>query len=118
MPYHQPSGGVAQMQRAGWMDLPRSGERIRERQSDVRALVVREVEVVATERVVHPLGNAQERRPVDVGSDAGVESRMDDRALAESWYGDAHVREYARRRSIRHPVGSHVRIPRSEQEPL
>ena len=70
--------GLLEMETAGDMDAPRPGQRIRVRKTDVAALVVREVEVVAPEPVGHPIRHANQRGTLDVGTDARMSVGSDD----------------------------------------
>ena len=46
--------------------------------------MVREVEVVAAERSGHPIGNPDQRRPIEIGSDAWIHAGMEERILGEA----------------------------------
>ena len=58
--------GVADLQNAGLVDLPRSMQRVGVRQAYVCAFVMREIQVVAAERMRDPARNANYGRSVDV----------------------------------------------------
>ena len=77
-----------QRERPRRVRAPRAGERIGEGQPDVRPLVVREVQVVATERLLDPVRDPDERRAVDVGAHPFVHVGPDDRLGGEPHRSD------------------------------
>ena len=74
-----------QCERSGRVHAPRTGERVGAGEPDVRTLVVGEVQVVAAERLLDPVGNPDERGAVDVGPHPVVHVGPDDRLGAESY---------------------------------
>ena len=77
-----------QRERPRRVHAPRAGERVGEGQPDVRPLVVREVQVVATERLLDPVRDPDERRAVDVGAHPSVHVGPDDRLGGEPYRAD------------------------------
>lgn len=69
------------MQTAGRVNLPGPREGVCVGKANVQTLVVGEVEVIATERILHPIRNAYERRTLNVLTDAGVDSLLDYRTI-------------------------------------
>ena len=69
------------MQTAGRVNLPGPREGVCVGKANIQTLVVGEVEVIATERILHPIRNAYERRTLNVLTDAGVDSLLDYRTI-------------------------------------
>ena len=87
-----------QRERPRHVHAPRAGERVGEGQPDVRPLVVREVQVVATEGLLDPVRDPDERRAVDVGAHPSVHVGPDDRLGGESHRADVvHAADPVRR---------------------
>ena len=82
--------GVGHVERARAVDAPGAFERMGVGQSDVRALVVGEVEVVAAQRPVDPGRGPYHGGAVDVVAHAGIHVRADDGLRQEAARGDRH----------------------------
>ena len=72
--------GVGQPQRAGLVDRPRPLDGVGVGEPDERALVVGEVTEVPAEGTRQPRRRTDDRRALNIGADAGMTGRRDDRA--------------------------------------
>ena len=75
--------GVGDLQAAGGMHPPRAPQVVGVGEPDVASLVVGEVQVVGAQRVGDPVGNPDERGPLDVLADARVQLGSDDRRIGQ-----------------------------------
>lgn len=66
------------------MHVPGAQQVIRVREADVAALVGGEVQVVPPETLRRPVGNADERRPLDVRPEARIQIGADDRPIEQT----------------------------------
>ena len=77
------------LQAAGRVNSPWAEQFVRVGEANVQPLVVREIEVVPTQRIVDPLGYANQRRTLDVDADARVQVRRDDRPVEQTFRAHA-----------------------------
>ena len=74
--------GVSKVQRAGFVDGPRPLDCVGVSEPDEGALVVGEVAEVTTKRIRQPSRRTDDRWALNVGADAGMTGRRDDRGVA------------------------------------
>ena len=61
------------MQAAWFVNLPGTGQTVRISQSNVQTLMIGEVEIVAAQRIFHPIRNPDQGWALNILADAGVE---------------------------------------------
>ena len=83
--------GVSKVQRAGFVDGPRPLDCVGVSEPDEGALVVGEVAEVTTERIRQPRRRTDDRWTLNVGADAGMTGRRDDRGVADALNPDTAV---------------------------
>ncbi len=81
---------LADLQAARGMDPPRTQQVVSVRKADLAALVIREIRVVPAERFPDPARHPDQRRALDVRTDAGGSAKADDRGIKQAL--DSHRR--------------------------
>ncbi len=91
---------------AAWhMNPPRSYQIVRVGESNVVSFVIGKVQVVASERIVDPVGDPYQCRALDIDADTGIEARMDNRPVEQPLDSDILLRIHSSSEQQSHENG-------------